>query len=167
LTARFNELANATGSEGAVRLVFRASPEIGANAVALPSGTVVMTDELVRLAAHEDEVVAVLAHELGHIHGRHALRSLLQHSATVVLIAVATGDLGSVSTLSATLPTFLLEMKYSRAFEFEADDYAAVALPLVGIAPARLAAILQRLEFLARGGRKRLPMATASCLIIS
>ena len=105
-----------------------------------------MTDELVRLAGHEDEVIAVLAHELGHVHGRHALRSILQHSATVVLIAVATGDLASLSALSATLPTLLLEMKYSRAFEIEADDYAAALLPHLGIAPDRLAAILERLE---------------------
>jgi Zn-dependent protease with chaperone function len=150
LRARFKELAAATQSGGAVHLVFRASPTIGANAVALPSGTVVMTDELVRLAAHEDEVVAVLAHELGHIQGRHALRGVLQHSATVVLIALAIGDLASLSTLSATLPTFLAEMKYSRAFELEADDYAVAALPRIGIAPDRLAAILERLEVMAR-----------------
>jgi Zn-dependent protease with chaperone function len=151
LRVRFNELAAATRSEGVVRLVFRASPTIGANALALPSGTVVMTDELVHLAAHEDEVIAVLAHELGHIHGRHALRSVLQHSATVVLIAVATGDLASLSTLFAVLPAFLLEMKYSRAFDLEADDYAVAALPQIGIAPDRLAAILRRLQLAARG----------------
>jgi Zn-dependent protease with chaperone function len=88
LTARFDELARATRSKGAVRLRFRASPKIGANALALPSGTVVMTDELVLLARHDEEVVAVLAHELGHVHGRHALRSVLQQSATVMLIAL-------------------------------------------------------------------------------
>jgi Zn-dependent protease with chaperone function len=152
LTARFEELAAATGSEGAARLVFRASPKIGANALALPSGTVIMTDELVRLAAHEDEVVAVFAHELGHVHGRHALRSILQHSTTVVLIAVATGDLTSLGALSATLPTLLLKTKYSRAFEFEADDYAAALLPRVGIPTDRLAAILRRFEGEASGG---------------
>jgi Zn-dependent protease with chaperone function len=151
LTARFRDLAMAAGSRGAVRLVFRASPTIGANALALPSGTVVMTDELVRLAGHEDEVIAVLAHEIGHVHGRHALRSVLQHSATVVLIAVVTGDLASLSTLSATLPTLLLEMRYSRAVELEADDFAAAVLPQIGVAPDRLGAILQRLELMARG----------------
>ena len=119
LTRRFDELATATQSKGAMRLVFRASPTIGANAFALPSGTVVMTDELVQLAAHEDEAVAVLAHELGHVQARHTLRSVLQSSATVVLFAVMTGDLASLSSLSATLPTFLLQMKYSRAFELE------------------------------------------------
>ena len=152
LTARFDQLAAAARSEGAVRLVFRASPEIGANALALPSGTVVMTDELVRLAAHEDEVIAVLAHELGHVQGRHALRSILQHSTTVVLIAVATGDLTSLGALSATLPTLLLQTKYSRAFELEADDYAAALLPRVGIPPDRLVTILQRLEDETSGG---------------
>lgn len=152
LTRRFNELATATRPDGTVRLVFRASPKIGANALALPSGTVVMTDELVRLAAHEDEAVAVLAHELGHIEGRHVLHSVLQNSATVVLIALATGDLASLGALSATLPTLLLQMKYSRAFELEADDYAAAVLPRLGVAPERLVAILRRLENRTSGG---------------
>ncbi len=47
---------------------------VGANAFALPSGIVVMTDELVELAKTDDELVAVLAHEIGHVRGRHALR---------------------------------------------------------------------------------------------
>ena len=152
LTRRLDELASATRPDSTVRLVFRASPKIGANALALPSGTVVVTDELVQLAAHEDEVVAMLAHELGHIQGRHALRSVLQNSATVVLIALATGDLTSLGALSATLPTFLLQMKYSRAFELEADDYAAAVLSRLGIAPEHLVAILGRLENQTSGG---------------
>jgi Zn-dependent protease with chaperone function len=151
LRARFNELTEATRAASATRLVFRASPAIGANALALPSGIVVMTDELVRLAAHEDEVAAVLAHELGHVHGRHALRSILQHSTTVALIAAATGDLTSLGALSATLPTLLVELKYSRTFEREADDYAAALLPRFGIPPDRLAAMLRRLEGEASG----------------
>jgi Zn-dependent protease with chaperone function len=40
-------------------------------------------------------------------------------------------------------------MKYSRRFEFEADDYAAAVLPRIGVAQDRLAAILQRLERMA------------------
>jgi predicted Zn-dependent protease len=45
----------------------------------------------------------------------------------------------------------LVELKYSRAFECEADDYAAALLPRLGIPPDRLAAILRRLEGEASG----------------
>lgn len=40
LTSRFDELATATRPDITARLLFRASPQIGANALALPSGTV-------------------------------------------------------------------------------------------------------------------------------
>ncbi|MBI5107371.1 MAG: M48 family metallopeptidase, partial [Rhodocyclales bacterium] len=56
------------------RIELRASKAIGANALALPSGLVVMTDSLVELAACDDELVAVLAHEIGHLEQRHGLR---------------------------------------------------------------------------------------------
>lgn len=128
-----------------VRLVFRKSPVMGANALALPSGIVVMTDELVRLAEHEDEVLAVLAHEIGHIRHRHSLRGVLQNSTVALMIASITGDLGSLTSVSAALPTILVELKYSRGFEVEADDYAVGMLDDMGIAPTKLGDILLRM----------------------
>ena len=103
------------------QLEFRKSEQVGPNAFALPSGIIVLTDELVLLAEHPHEISSVLAHEVGHIQHRHALRSLLQNSAVVLLIASVTGDVTSITALSATLPTMLLEAQYSRAFETEAD----------------------------------------------
>src|SRR5690606_33924372 len=50
------------------------------NAFALPNGTVVVTDELVSLADSDHEIEAVLAHEIGHVHHRHALRMGLEAS---------------------------------------------------------------------------------------
>ena len=46
-------------------LVFR-SASFGANAFALPSGIILFTDDLVNLAKTDDELFAVLFHELGH-----------------------------------------------------------------------------------------------------
>ncbi len=60
---------------------FRASPIIGANAFALPGGIVIVTDQLMQLAEHDDEILAVLAHEIGHVKHRHVLRGLPQDSA--------------------------------------------------------------------------------------
>jgi Zn-dependent protease with chaperone function len=128
-----------------IRLEFRASPVIGPNALALPSGIVIMTDELVRLATREDEVLAVLAHEIGHIRHRHSLRGVLQSSTVALAIATITGDLGSLTAISATLPTILVELKYSRAFELEADDYAVDLMNASAIEPTALGAILMRM----------------------
>src|SRR5258706_60274 len=58
------------------RLELRAGRRLGANALALPSGIIVLTDELVKLADDDRQILAVLAHELGRIRQRHALRFL-------------------------------------------------------------------------------------------
>jgi len=86
-------------------LVFRSAPGIGPNAFAMPGGTVLMTDELVAYAKDHGELVAVLAHEVGHLAHRHSLRILLQDSVTALFIAGATGDLTNVTALSASIPT--------------------------------------------------------------
>ena len=135
-----------------VQLVFRASPVMGANALALPSGIIVMTDELVRLADHEDEVLAVLAHEIGHIRERHSLRGVLQNSSVALMIASLTGDLTSLTSISAALPTMLVQLKYSRAFELEADDYAVDLLNEMDIDPTELGDILLRMTGDGAGG---------------
>jgi len=124
-------------------LKFRDSPVIGPNAFALPGGTVVVTDQLVKLANDDDEVLAVLAHELGHVSGRHPMRQLLQ--GTVVGL-VMTWYLGDISSLLATAPTVLLQSSYSRDFERSADHYAVEKLRANGIAPTKLADILEKLE---------------------
>jgi Zn-dependent protease with chaperone function len=146
LRAAFAGLVRTAQPAAEVRLKFRASPALGPNALALPSGIVVVTDELVALAASEQELLAVLAHELGHIEHRHAVRGALQSTITPVLLAIVTGDLASLTALSATLPTFLLQLRHSRAFEREADDYAGALLDRAGVPREHFAAILMRLS---------------------
>ena len=136
---------------GSAELVFRASPVMGANALALPSGIVIMTDQLVRMAEDEEEVLAVLAHEIGHIRHRHSLRGVLQNTSVALMIASLTGDLASLTSISATLPTALVQLKYSRNFEHEADDYAAGLLTEMGLDPTALGDILKRMTDRAGG----------------
>lgn len=142
LRRRFDNLRDTKGLP-AHRLVFRSSKAIGANAFALPGGTVVVTDQLIALAGNDQEILAVLAHELGHVSERHPMRQLLQSS--VVGLAM-TWYLGDVSSLLAAAPTLLLETSYSRDFERSADRYAAGLLSKNRIAPARLADMLEKLE---------------------
>ena len=107
-----------------MRLEFRKSALLGANALALPSGIIVVTDALIELSEDDNEVIAVIAHEAGHVEGRHSLRMLLQASTVALIVSSITGDVTSITALSATIPTVLIKAKYSREFEEEADDYA-------------------------------------------
>jgi Zn-dependent protease with chaperone function len=130
----------------AYQLHFRASRALGANAFALPGGNVVVTDQLVQLARHDREVLAVIAHELGHVERRHSLRLALQSIGAGVLLVAITGDIGSFSDLAAGLPSLLLQSGYSRDMEREADAYALVWLGATCIPPQHFADILNRLD---------------------
>ncbi len=146
LQRRFVEITRGLEDGGSYRLEFRSSKKMGANAFALPSGIVVVTDELVRLGNSDDEVVSVLAHEVGHLEHRHSLRTVMQDSALALVIATVTGDPFSSSALAVALPTVLVHAQYSREFETEADDYAYRYLTDNGIPTQVFADMLQRLS---------------------
>ena len=47
---------------------------MGLNAAALPNNTIIVTDELVKLNGADEEVLAVLAHEQGHLVQKHSMQ---------------------------------------------------------------------------------------------
>ena len=124
----------------------RKSPNLGANAFALPTGTIVATDELVQLVDDPHELEAILAHEVGHVVYRHSLRKMLQGSAIAVIMMAVTGDISTATMLAGSLPTLLTETYYSREFEREADRYAYEHLTSKGIPPIHFANILIRIS---------------------
>lgn len=130
----------------AFRLLFRQSEPLGANAFALPSGTVVVTDALVSLARNDEELAAILAHEIGHVVHRHGLRHIIRNSLLSVLIIWITGDASGASTFIASLPALLINLQYSRDFEREADEYSLQYLLAHDISPQHFICIMQRLE---------------------
>jgi predicted Zn-dependent protease len=127
------------------RLEFRTSEVIGPNALALPGGIIVITDALVLAAVSPDEVLAVLAHEVGHVELRHAMRSILQNSVFAAGAAMVTADAASLNVAIAGLPALLAQAKYSRTFEADADEYAFRLLKQKGYSPVAFAALLERL----------------------
>jgi len=143
--AAFERVVAGLAVDHPVRLEMRSAEKLGANALALPSGIVVVTDQMVALAGNDEELMGVIAHELGHVHHRHIMRSILQNSAAALLVATLLGDVTSITGLAASIPTFLVEQQYSRAFEFEADAYALAWMRANGIAVAHYAAMLERL----------------------
>lgn len=137
----------ATVGEGdGYSLEFRAAESMGANALALPSGIVVITDDLVQLADNDDELAAVLAHEIGHVRNRHALRALLQNSVVAGSVLLVTGDISAASSLAAAVPTLLSRANYSREFELEADGVAREYLLASNIPLSRFGDIILRMD---------------------
>jgi Zn-dependent protease with chaperone function len=138
-----DDLTTSATTKPRYTLLFRDGGAAGANAMALPDGTMVVTDQLVALAKHDDEIIAVLTHELGHVQRRHGLRMLIQSS---IVAFVVTFYIGDVSSVAAGLPTLLLQARYSRHHEIEADAFGAAMLKANGISPRLLGDMLAKLE---------------------
>ena len=107
------------------------------NAVALPGGRILIFNRLIAEAKSPDEVAGVLAHEIGHVEHRHVLVALLRRFGIGLLLG--TGGSG------AEYGQALLESRYSRAAESQADDYSIAHLTAARISPAGTAALFARL----------------------
>ncbi|MES2760286.1 MAG: M48 family metallopeptidase [Pseudomonadota bacterium] len=135
-----------------LRLLVRNSPRLGANALALPDATIMVTDAMIlHIVGKEDgfderqqaQLAGVLAHEIGHIEARHSVRTMAPSSLTAAASAALFGDFSAVA---AGLPALLMNMRYSRDMETEADGYAIALLNNNGIATAPLADLFDSLE---------------------
>lgn len=130
-----------------LNIVFREGGKIGANAFALPDGTILFTDEMVKLAHSDDELLSVLAHEIGHVKYRHSLRSAIQGTSIGFLASMLTGDLSAASGALTALPVILTTMSYSRDFEREADQHALDYLTAEHIDPVNFVTLMERVSY--------------------
>ena len=124
-------------------LEFRNAEDLGANAMALPSGAIFMTDQLVELTPDDRVLIAVIAHEAGHVKRRHGLRQIIQGATVGALITWYFGDF---SALGAAAPASLLQAKYSRDLEREADAYAVQVLKMNNLPVSLLADALELIQ---------------------
>lgn len=124
------------------QLLLRAS-KMGPNALALPNGTLIVTDDMVEMVdGNVDVLVGVLAHELGHVQHRHGMRMLVQVTA---LGALASTVLGDFSSLLASVPVLLGQASYSRQAEQEADAMAVDVLRHAGLSPTVMVTMFDKL----------------------
>lgn len=145
LQAHFQGLIQAH-ADFKLQVGFRRGERLGANAFALPNGTVIFTDEMVRLARSDDELLAVLAHEAGHVVHRHGVQRIIQDSLLAFAIRAMTGDVSGTSEMFLGLPVMLTELAYSREFEREADRYALGYLKAHAVSPRHFANLMRRLQ---------------------
>ena len=145
IRAAFDEMVSDMETPMGGHLVFRSGGPFDANAFALAGNTVILTDELIELAEHDEEIIAVLAHEMGHIQHRHVMKHVARSAIVAVLLAAYIGDVSAITGVAATMPAVLDSMRHSRAFEREADRVARDYLDSVGISPSRLGDLLARL----------------------
>lgn len=128
------------------------------NAFAAPGGFIFLSRGMLRLCKSEDEVAAVLAHEIGHVELQHALRAIKGSRLTSALTTLAVEGAksfggeqlaqlteafeGSISDITGTL----MNSGYARKQEYQADASAVRILKAVGYDPLALARLLTEME---------------------
>ena len=142
IQAHFDKLVE---GETGYKLHFRSSPKMGPNAFALPSGDIVLTDQLVALSQDKEyrDILGVLAHEKGHVVKNHSLRIAIKTGISGSIIGYITGD---ISLLASTIPTILINSSYSREFEHEADVHAVKELKRMNVSTKYIANLFEALE---------------------
>ena len=95
------------------------------NAFAVPGGYLYFYTGLIKTLANEAEFIGVMAHEMAHIARRHSTAQLTKAYGIDLLLSMLLGKHGNQWVDIATgLASGLLELKFSRDDEFEADKYA-------------------------------------------
>lgn len=115
------------------------------NAFALPDNSIIVTDELIAMAEHPDEVVAVLAHEIAHIERNHVMQGIVRQIGAGIFFDVMFGGAGAGQAI-ALASMNLSSLRYTRDDETEADTRGFAFLDAAGINPGPIAALFDRLS---------------------
>ena len=141
----FGELAQIAGGGGpALRLELRQGGMLGANALALPGGTIIVTDELVGLARSDDEIAGVIAHEIGHVRERHSLQQIYRVLGIGFMVGMIGGDASQLVDDVIVQASALQTLVYSREFETHADLYSVGLMAKAGRDPLAFVGLLDR-----------------------
>ncbi|WP_166443671.1 M48 family metallopeptidase [Rhabdaerophilum calidifontis] len=125
------------------------------NAFALPGGRIFLFRPIIEKAGHPDEVAGVLAHEIGHVIHRDAMRGLISDATLSVLVGLVIGDITGGSTL-AILSKALAGSAYSRENESEADRVSIALMRAAGADPRAINRFFRRIAPLDGDGRSLL-----------
>jgi predicted Zn-dependent protease len=128
------------------------------NAFAAPGGFILVSRGLINCCNNEDELAAVLAHEVAHIQHGHALQSIQKGRVTgalTILAAESAKSLGGEQLAELTtmfegslndIIGTMVNSGYSRKFETQADSSAVTILRRAGYNPSGLKNMLQVME---------------------
>ncbi|CAN1492645.1 HtpX Zn-dependent protease with chaperone function [Rhabdaerophilaceae bacterium] len=114
------------------------------NAFALPGGRIFLFRPVIEKATSPDEVAGVLAHEIGHVVNRDAMRGVLHDGALSVLAGLVLGDVTG-GTAIALLGRMALGSAFSREQEREADRVSVDLMQKAGADPRAINIFFKRL----------------------
>jgi len=127
------------------------------NAFALPGGQIFITLGLYQKLADEAELAGVLGHETGHVVERHVAQQIeesrLGQTLAIGSGIVASGHRNGLATWAvADLVNQMVQLRFSRADESQADQCGLVYMSDAQFDPRAMINVMQILESLAGGG---------------
>jgi len=141
---------------------FRVIVDPSLNAFAVPGGYIYLHSGTILEASSLDELAGVVAHEIGHVKGRHYAR-MREKAAIPDLIAkiaglaaaVATGEPGVLAASEGL--NVALQLRFSREFETEADDIGSNFMARAGYHPEGMARFFERIVVSSHDVRVQMP----------
>lgn len=116
------------------------------NAFAIPGGNVYINSGLME-AANDDELAAVVGHEIGHIAARHSVKRLQVVLGYQLLSSIALGSGGKQQVLQAVDVVFnVVVLGYSRKDEYLADKLGVRYSKAAGFNPQGMISFFQKLK---------------------
>ncbi len=117
------------------------------NAFALPGGFIYLYSGLLKKADNEAEVAGVIAHEIGHVVGKHGMKKLTSIYGYQLVIALALGgDTRQVERMVTDVIVGAGMLKYGRSNEFEADRLGVNYSYAAGYDPSGLVTFFEKLS---------------------
>lgn len=130
------------------------------NAFAVPGGVIFVSRALASILDDEAELAAVLAHEVGHVSAKHALKStqraqFFQGVGTITAAGVG-GDKGKLfASAIGDMQAVLFDKGLDKEMEFEADLAAMETAYRTGYDPAAMIRVLEKLQKLEASSKNR------------
>jgi len=120
------------------------------NAFSLPGGPVYVNMGLLELAENEDELAAVVAHEMGHVAARHATEQMttveLSQLVLMVTLSAVGGGIPPIAMEGTRLGYVLGILRYNRSMESEADHLGLKLMESAGYDPHAMVTMLQHIQ---------------------
>jgi len=116
------------------------------NAVSLPGGYIYVFKGLIEAVQNDDQLASVIAHEVGHITARHAMKRMQASYQYMLmqLLAIQSGDSAIANGVNAAYATAFTA--YSQQDEFEADHLGLKYMTLAGYKPEEMVGMLKVLQ---------------------
>jgi len=149
--ARLSALVSPHAGEDGIQLSVKLYDNPAVNAFALPDGSVRFYSGLLAIA-DDEEVRGVLGHELGHVIKKHSKASarvaMLTSAGAKAALKAAAGDTGKPGVLvvvAAVIADTLVNARYSRSKEQQADEFAFAFVMAYGYQPEALVSLFGKL----------------------